>query len=112
MHDDDDGRAQGRVRHAYGCDLDHASDGEDHFFDFGGTDAITGYLDHVIEAADEIEIAFRIPAHGIAGPDGDFGYGTRQRLETLGRFFRVAPVTLCDQEAFMNQFARLIHIAQ
>lgn len=115
--DDVDGGAQRGVGHAEGAALADQAGGIQRFFHFGGADAVAGGLDHLVQPADEVEVALGVLLHRVAGEHGVFGQrlamaaaagADGQGAEAFGGFFRIVPVALGDEGAAMHQFARLV----
>jgi hypothetical protein len=60
------------VVYAEGDALADQSCGVEDFFDFGRADAVAGGFHHLVAPADEVQEAFVVHAHGVAGENGEF----------------------------------------
>ncbi len=86
------------------------------FFHLVGTDAIARGLDHLVAAADEVQVALRVAAHGVAREDRDLGqhepaFAARQRLVPFRSLLRIVPVAHADQRPPLDELAGLVRAA-
>ena len=85
----------------------------EHLLDLGRADAVARRLDHLVAPADEVQEAFVVPAHRVAGEHRDLGqhqtrFAPGQRLVALGGLLGIVPVAHRHQRAAMHELAGLV----